>query len=191
MVNVQDKIFGRFGNRFFQLAYIWAEFREGKIPDIYLQDYKLFDKYKDEIREMFKQEGEPLDYISIHVRRGKNPSVPTEPAYSENPYYVNLLETDYYQQAMAQFPEEHFLIYTDDLNWGENNFDKFGETTSLSSISDEVEAFNQIARCKGHIIANSSYSWWSAYLGKGKTVAPSKWFSNGTRIAYPNDWIVL
>lgn len=190
MVNVQDKQFGRMGNRFFQLAYLWAQFREGKIPDIYLQDYKLFDKYKDEIREMFKQEGEPLDYVSVHVRRGKNPSIPAEPNYSENPFYLDLTKTDYYTLARAIFSYQQakFLFFSDDLEWCKKHYlfpnCSFHEGT-------ELEDFNAMARCKGHIIANSSFSWWAAYLGGGQTMAPKNWFSNGTRINYPSDWMVL
>lgn len=186
MVNVQDKQFGRMGNRFFQLAYLWAQFREGKIPDIYLQNYEFFDKYRNEIRWMFQQEGEPLDYVSIHVRRGKNPSVPTEPNYSENPFYVSL-GLDYYQKAMEQFPNEKFMIFTDDRDWCRKHF----QNLLAPGDGDEIADFNWMTRCKGHIIANSSFSWWAAYLGGGKTVAPKEWFSNGTRINYLEDWIVV
>ena len=187
MPNFIDAKFGRMGNRLFQLAFIYAQFRDEKIPDIYLQDYTLFDKYKSEIQELFKQEGEPLDYISIHVRKGKNPSVPNEPSYSENPFYVNLTATGYYQDAMEQFPNDKFLIFSDDMDWCKRNFIgdfKFHE-------GNELEDFSAMSRCKGHIIANSSFSWWAAYLGGGKTVAPQKWFSNGNKINYPSDWIVL
>lgn len=187
MINVQDKQFGRMGNRFFQLAYLWAQFREGKIPGIYLQDPKYFDKYKDEIKEMFKQEGEPLNYISVHVRRGKNPSVPTEPAYSENPFYVNLLDTDYYVKAMEQFPNEKFMFFSDDMEWIRSNT-KFPVTQIEDT--DELEDFNTMTRCKGHIIANSSFSWWAAYLGGGKTVAPKEWFTDKIdRVGIPPEWI--
>jgi len=186
MINVQDAKFGRMGNRFFQLAYIYAQFRDGKIPDIYLQDLNYFDKYRDEIRELFKQDGEPLDYISVHVRRGKNPSNPNEPNYSDNPFYVNLSETDYYQKAMAEFPGEKFLWFSDDAEYLESDF-------SHENIyhKSELDDFSLMSRCKGHIIANSSFSWFAAYLGGGKTVAPSQWFASGTRINYPTDWIVI
>ncbi len=186
MINVQDKNFGRMGNRFFQLAYIYAQAREGNIPDIYLQDIKYFDKYRTELQEMFKQEGEPLDYVSIHVRRGTNPSVPTEPKYSDNPFYTQL-DMDYYKKAMEHFPGENFMIFSDDREWAREHFK---ENLLSPAINNDTEDFNWMARCKGHVIANSSYSWWAAYLSGNKTVAPANWFANGTRINYP-DWIVV
>jgi hypothetical protein len=190
MVNVQDKVFGRMGNRFFQLAYIYAQFRQGYLPDMYLQDPKYFDRYKDELKELFKQEGEPLDYISIHVRRGKNPSNPDEPAYSENPFYTDLSGTDYYLNAQAEFPGEKFMIFSDDPEWCIDNFPRIRGNEYSFEMNDELIDFNWMARCKGHIIANSSFSWWAAYLGGGKTIAPKAWYSDGIeRTKVPQDWI--
>lgn len=192
MPNFIDKHFGRMGNRMFQMAYIYAQFRDGNIPDIYLQDYKYFDKYKNELRELFKQEGEPLDFVSVHVRKGKNPSVPSEPSYDENPFYVNLLDTDYYRRAAEEFPGANFLIFSDDpeLSLETKVLGVPVEHKSWAHGS-ELEDFSEMARCKGHIIANSSFSWWAAYVGGGRTVAPKEWFSNNTKINYPNDWIVV
>ena len=190
MQNFLDKHFGRMGNRMFQMAYLYAQLREGKIPDLYLQDYQYFDKYKNEIRELFKQEGEPLDYISVHVRRGKNPSNPDEPAYHENPFYVDLNKTDYYALAGAWFSYQNakFLVFSDDIKWAEQRWGSFGYEFYHGT---ELEDFNMMARCKGHIIANSSYSWWAAYIGGGQTLAPKEWFADGTRINYPEDWIIV
>lgn len=186
MPNFVDKHFGRMGNRLFQLAYIYAQFRDGNIPDIYLQDCKYFDKYRNELQELFKQEGEPLDYISIHVRIGENPSVPHEPRYADNPFYVNLLKTDYYKKAMDQFPNEKFILFSDDPHWLES------QNIFNCEISNgtELEDFNNMTRCKGHIIANSSYSWWASYIGGGKTIYPKQWFTDGIqRVGFPSDWI--
>lgn len=192
MINFLDRYFGRFGNRMFQLASLYAMYRDGKIPDIYLQDFRNFDFYKDEIKKMFGEFIVPSDYISIHVRRGANPSVPTEPNYSHNPYYANLCDSDYYQKAMEQFPNEKFMFFSDDLNWCYENFGYDKEKFIYASrTNNEIEDWNMMAGCKGHIIANSSYSFMAAYIGGGKTVAPSKWFANGTRIPYPNDWIIV
>jgi len=192
MVNVQDKQFGRYGNRFFQLAFIWGQFREGKIPDIYLQDYRYFDKYREELRQLFKQEGEPLDYVSIHIRRGKNPDNPDEPAYSDNNFYVDLIKTDYYKKAIEQFRGEKFMIFSDDDDILWNMSDLLPETEYEISYSSELGDFNKMARCKSHIIANSSYSYWCAYLSGNKTIAPSveNWYTSGKELTIcPSEWI--
>jgi len=189
MPNFLDKHFGRLGNRFFQSAYIYAQWREGKIPDIYLQNYEYFDKYKVELQAMFS-EGIGYDSrVSIHVRRGKNPSNPDEPAYFENPFYVNLWETDYYQKAMAMFPDEQFLIFSDDIQWCMEQ--KFFKNQTFS-FGTEMEDFKLMASCKSNIICNSTYGWWAAYLNPNPdkiVVAPKEWFTDKIeRVKCPPEW---
>lgn len=183
--NFLDKNFGRFGNRCFQSFYIYAQMRKGLIPDIYLQDYRYFDEYKTELQQMFGQ-GEKEDRIAVHFRRGKNPSNPDEPSYSENSFYVNLAdETDYYQKAMSLFPNEKFLLFSDNSEWLGKNWQGDYEF----AIGNEQEDFRRFADCKGHIIANSSWSFMAAYLGGGKTVTPNQWFIDKIkRVNIPEDW---
>lgn len=186
-----EKITGRLGNKMFQFAYIYSQFKEGNIPDIYLQDSKYFEKYEKEIKEMFGEGIGYLDFVSIHVRRGSNPTNLDEPNYSENPFYVNLCETDYYEKAIALFPVDKFLVFSDDVayckeKWGDN------PRFQIMEKGDEIEDFNLMASCKANIIANSSYSWWCGYLNPNpaKTVIyPEKWFSDGiNRVGFPKSW---
>ena len=190
--NILDKHFGRFGNRMFQMAYIYAQFKEGKIPDIYIQDYRYFDKYREEIKRLFgKGIGELINKVAIHVRRAGNPVKSNEPAYSENPFYVNLSETDYYEKAMALFPNKEFLVFSDDPIWCEKQEIFKGCEISFKT---EQEDFYLMVACEHQIIANSSYSWWAAYLNKNpekKVIAPKAWYSDGnqTRTMLPEEWI--
>ena len=48
-----DKLFGRLGNRMFQMAYIYSKMLDGEIPDIYVQDYTLFNKHRVKIAQLF------------------------------------------------------------------------------------------------------------------------------------------
>ena len=64
---------------------------------------------------MFGQDIGYLDKVSIHVRRGGNWSNPNEPNYKDNPFYVNLSQTDYYEKAIAMFPVDKFLVFSDDM----------------------------------------------------------------------------
>ena len=108
---------GRLGNQMFEFAYIYAQYREGIIPDIYVQDFNYFDKYRVEIRYIFGDGIGHIPGVGIHVRRGKNPLLPSEPAYSDNPFHTNICNTDYYQRAMDLFPDKEFLIFSDDREW--------------------------------------------------------------------------
>lgn len=182
------KLFGGLGNQMFQMAYIYAQMREGKVPNIYLQNYKYFDKYRDEIREWYGADLVKSDYVSLHIRRGD---------YVNNPFYVDLTQTDYYDKAIDEFPDEKFLVFcadrqTDDtldqewvMNWLEA---KYGMRFTLSKNFTEVDDFNNMAGCKAHIIANSSFSWWASYVSGNKTIAPNAWFSKGDSVLLLEEW---
>lgn len=178
-----EKIFGRTGNRMFQLAYIYAKMRDGVIPDVYVQDPKYFDKYRPEIKKMFGADvPSKTDRVAIHVRRGD---------YVNNPFYVDLTQTDYYEKALAEFPNEKFLVFSDDIEWCKDYF--IGDEYEFSEKLD-MEAMNEMASCKGHIIANSSFSWWGAYISpySKKIVYPSLWYTNGQELTKcPSDWLKI
>src|SRR3990167_6444699 len=103
--------FGRLGNKMFQYAFLYAESRK-RATDFYFQDPKFFEGYEDEIKQLFGQDIGYLTQVGVHVRRGANPSNPAEPKYSENPFYINLCDTDYYERAMAMFPNQKFVIFS-------------------------------------------------------------------------------
>jgi|SRR3990167_1195013 len=189
MRNLRD-FMGGFGNRLFQFAFLYSQVRQGKLPDIYLQDYRHFDQYKEELKSILGGELTKTDFVSLHVRRGD---------YIGNPYYVDLTKTDYYEKAIAEFPNEKFLVFCADRQQGSNdqtdmewckNVFKGGNFEFYQSES-EVNDWNAMASCKGHIIANSSFSFWAAYIGGSKTVAPLKWFSDGRTIPLPEEFIKL
>lgn len=193
MINIHA-LSGRMGNEMFRHAYLYAQFRDGVIPDIYLQDFKYFEKYAEEIKEMFSQGIGYLSQVGVHIRRAANPTSPEEPKYCENPFYVNLGETDYYERAMAMFPEDNFLVFSDDPDWCKEKF-KDDPRVQVMEKGNEIEDFNLLASCKDLVIANSSWSWWAAYLcpneGK-KVIAPKKWFSDGVqRTKLPDSWIQI
>ncbi len=187
---------GRMGNEMFRHAYLYAQVREGILPDIYLQDPKYFEKYADEIKQLF---GDGIGYLSqvgVHVRRGANPANPSEPKYSENPFYVDLCSTDYYERAMAMFPNEKFLVFTDDVEWCKEKW-KDNPDVQVMDRGDEITDFNLLASCQNLIIANSSFSWWAAFLNpspNARIVFPSKehWYKDGIeRTVCPQNWTRL
>lgn len=178
-------IFGGFGNRLFQLAYIYAQVREGNLPDIYLQDFKYFEKYKEEIKSLFAQGGHLREErIAIHIRRGD---------YQKTNFYVDLTKTDYYDKAIALFPKDKFLLFCadrqpisndfEDAQWAWNYLKGKGieERLAIYSGKDEIDDFNAMAACKGIICANSSFSTWAAFVNQNpdkKIVAPKEYYSD-------------
>ncbi len=192
---IKPEIFiGRLGNRLFQISYLYAQVKRGLIPDWYLQSPEYFKGYEDEIKKLF---GEGIGYLSqvgVHIRRAGNPIDPNDPKYSENPFYVKLCDTDYYERAMAMFPDEKFLIFSDDPEWCKEKF-KDNPNVQVMDKGDEVEDLNLFASTKDQIIANSSWSYWGAYLcpNEGhRVIAPKQWFADGVqRIKLLDSWIQI
>lgn len=183
---------GRLGNKMFQIAYLYAQIKKGQIPDWYLQDPKYFEGCEEEIKQLFGQGIGYLSQVGVHIRRGKNPINPEEPAYSENKFYANLGETDYYEKAMSYFPNDKFLVFSDDPEWCKEKF-KDNPRVQVMDKGDEIEDFNLLASCHSQIIANSSWSWWAAYLNPNpskKIIAPLRWYADGVeRTKCPAEWI--
>ena len=144
----------------------------------YFQSEKYFLHCEKEIREQFAfDEKEHIvswhhvnkgtyDYpVCVHVRRGD---------YVHYDGIHDFPGKDYYQEAMKEFPDGRFVFYSDDLDWCREEFPGH----DYMDQKNPYKALQSMSCCRGHIIANSSFSWWAAWLrGKnGKTVAPSKWF---------------
>lgn len=184
-MNLLDKLFGRLGNRMFQMAFLYSYAKECGI-DYYFQDPSYFEQYEGEIKYLFGKNIPPkLDMVAIHVRRGD---------YVGNNFYTNLMETPYYVDAMSLFPDASFMVFSDNIDWCKQQ-EIFKDCEFSEGLSEEQD-LNLMASCVGHIIANSSFSWWGAWLSpySTKIVAPSvdKWYSDGVeRTKCPQKWIRL
>lgn len=136
-------------------------------------------QFKDEIiSSCDKSDMDPTGKIAIHIRRGD---------------YINLGDVHpfpgkgYYMKAMEMFPDKEFLIFSDDIHWCESADIFYGREKNgyFFSRGNQYQDMYLMSQCDGHIIANSSFSWWGAWLAnKGKVVAPKNWF--GPR--GPQDW---
>lgn len=173
------RLFGGFGNSLFQYAYLYSQFKKGEIPDIYIQDIRYFEPYQEEIRTLFSGDIKPVDMVSLHVRRGD---------YLGNSFYEDLTKTDYYERAIEEFPMgTRFLVFCadrqagsddkSDMEWCKERFK--GKQFEFYQGSNELDDFNMMAGCQAHIIANSSFSWWAAFISGNKTIYPSKWYTSG------------
>lgn len=187
-------ITGRLGNQMFQFAFLYTFAKDNGL-DYYYQDPVFFDRYSEDIRKLFSENIErPIDAVAIHIRRAGNPSQPNEPKYSENPFYVNVCATDYYEKAIALFPDEKFLIFSDDPIWCETEWKLFDpKRMTVCMGGNDIQDLNKMAACKAHIIANSTFSWWGSWLSPeyphNSVVAPKQWFTDGVdRTIMPDHW---
>ena len=179
------KISGRLGNQMFQIAYIYAQMMRKEVSDIYVQDPALFSEYEQDIKQMYGADIKPIDQVAIHVRRGD---------YVGNEFYVDLSTTNYYERAMAEFPDADFLVFSDDIEWSKQQ--KIFSKCEFST-GNEIDDMNMMAGCRGIIMANSSFSWWGAYISPYalKVVCPSiftLWYSDGkVRTKVPKEWLQI
>ena len=100
---------GGLGNLMFKEAFLTSEVLDGHLPDVYLQNYNLWNHNKEAIKQKFSQGiGDEIDKVSLHIRRGDylNPE--------QIKFHVNLCDTDYYQRATALFPDDTFLVFCKD-----------------------------------------------------------------------------
>lgn len=177
----------------------------------YWQSEKYFENIKEEIRRSFSTFKPPLskrtqliakkeqsvNSISIHVRRGD---------YISN---KNANDThgscslDYYHRAIKLISQKVkdpvFFMFSDDIVWTKKNL-KLNFPCHYVDHNDSGKDYEDIylmSQCKHHIIANSTFSWWGAWLGKDKnnvTIGPKKWFKakDITKVnIMPEHWIKI
>lgn len=140
---------------------------------------------------------ESVNAVSLHVRRGD---------YVNDPHtnkFHGVCSLDYYRAAIeyvvGRVEKPHFVVFSDDQDWVGRNlaFEYPATFVTLNSKDRGVFDMALMQRCRHHIIANSSFSWWGAWLNPsaGKLViAPKRWFnnpSNDTRDLIPPSWIIL
>lgn len=177
----------------------------------YLEGYWQSEKYFSDIREKIldtyhfpefsaESQKEYADRIkngcsvSVHIRRGD---------YLNYSYLQDICTMDYYKNAMKYFRETYeenvkFYIFTNDLPWAEEHF---GEKDCCfvkgNSGADSFRDMQLMSLCKHNIVANSSFSWWGAWLNKNPdkvVIAPERWInspSDEVIDVIPDSWIKM
>jgi hypothetical protein len=168
----------------------WQEetyFKE--IENIIIKEFTLkkTSKTAEKIKNLIKGKNNP---ISIHIRRGD---------YVSNPKILSqfgLCSIDYYKKAIKYLNEKvdnpTFFVFSDDINWAKQNL-KIKNTFFISNPKiNEAEDIMLMSQCKHHIIANSSFSWWGAWLSNNSdkiVIAPNKWFNQDpNKNIVPKNW---
>lgn len=181
-----------------------------KFYDGYWQSYQYFDSCRDVILKEFtfpkismedklnfelnERLNNEENSVGIHIRRGD---------YLKNWKYRGLCGVDYYQKAIAYILEHikspKFFLFSDDIDWVKENISPLlkGYDITFVNWNHSINSYKDMqlmAMCKNLIIANSSFSWWAAYLNQNNpiVVAPEKWINSfmDFRIQY-KDWITF
>lgn len=160
----------------------------------YFQSHLYFDGFENTLMNIFLPKNDRIAYlenlwntivdksiskdicVSLHVRRGD---------YLKFPDIHLAVSKEYYQVAVTLFPiNYYFIVFSDDISWCKTVFQTIPNAIFVPETLVDHEAFHLMMFfcCGGHIIANSSFSWWAAYVDwiaskKNRTVvAPETWF---------------
>jgi hypothetical protein len=144
-------------------------------------------KFKDIIKEI-----QTSASTSIHIRRGDYMNI------TANKKIFEVCNVSYYQNAIKtieiQYPNSVFFIFTEDMDWAKKNFigNKFIFIEGNSAIEDML----LMSLCQNNIIANSTFSWWGAWLNNNPdkiVIAPKQWYvgklNESTKDLIPKEWI--
>lgn len=179
--------------------------------DSYYEGYWQYSEYLDEVREGILQEIKPnaLFYekhasvlrkmqesnsVAIHIRRGDYISIKV------NADLFEVCDMEYYAAAMqlieSRISNPRYFVFTQDTEWAQENFK--GNDYEFIQGNSAIDDMLLISFCKNQIIANSTFSWWGAWLNQQENkvvVAPKKWYkglrNKQTHALFPNTWIRL
>lgn len=176
----------------------------------YWQSEKYFIKHQKEIRSEFSFKNALVgknknitnritnsNSVSVHIRRGD---------YVENKKtnaHHGVCSKGYYQKAMSvvetNIKNPSYFFFSDDPEWARNNLSSKFESTYIDWNTGNQSYIDMqlMSLCKHNIIANSSFSWWGAWLNnnpKKKVITPKKWFANksiNTSDLIPPKWLKI
>jgi hypothetical protein len=205
-----------FRERFFHFDPVAYQLSAPVCIEGYWQSARYFEDCAPAIRQEFKPKQElslsdarlaeimtATPTVSLHVRRGDYVTNPRTNATH------GLCSLDYYARAMEYITERvddvRLFVFSDDLEWTQRHLSSaplkssFPPTTFVEAnpASGEFRDMHLMSCCKHHIIANSSYSWWGAWLNPSPDeiiVCPQQWFrdpSKDTRDLTHEEWIQL
>lgn len=175
----------------------------------YWQSYEYVSRVEQELRKDFtftllkekklksmEEQIKSVCAVSVHVRRGdyllrKSQEIMGEICTSL--YYENAI-----RYVCEHIPDAVFFIFSDDIEWCRERFKNLHAVFSDASIYDHYEDWYDMylmSCCKHNIIANSTFSWWGAWLNKNTkkiVIAPSRWLNVCDMVDIcPNEWIRL
>jgi len=177
--------------------------------DGHWQSEKYFSDIEPVIRGEFSFRNNPTEHnrkileqirscesVSVHIRRGDYVTLP------ECSSFHGLCTIDYYKSAVdkisRQIDSPVFFVFSDDIAWARDNLNLGFDTRFMDHNGTERgdEDLRLMRACHHHIIANSSFSWWGAWLcpNPQKIVyAPRKWFNKNVETPdnLPPSWIKL
>jgi hypothetical protein len=176
-------------NGYFQTEKYFAEFR-----DLILSQLEFKSQYRNSAEsyiQSIRKENKDAVIASIHVRRGDYVMYPDHHPTCSSSYYINAAE-----ELKTLNSNTIFLIFSDDVEWCRSEFNN--PSYIISNLENPYTEMCAMSLCDHNIIANSSFSWWGAWLNVNPdkiVISPSRWFGSAmnkdTSDVYCKDWIII
>lgn len=164
------------------------------IRDILLKDFTVVRPLVGKNKEIAKEIADS-DSVGIHIRRL---DYVTNSKTSE---YHGVLTKEYYDRALSlinsKIPNPTLFVFSDDSKWAEKNMSFPFKTIHIGwNFESPHEDIRLMSLCKHHIVANSSFGWWGAWLATNPNqivVAPKRWTNDkkDTNERVPERWIKI
>ena len=184
--------------------------------NLYISGYWGREKYFKDIKEVIRNDFSKFRYplpnealllldkiinsnsICLHFRRGDYMASPNAVSFLGN------INPNYYDNAIKYMSEKisnpHLFVFSDDIEWCKKNFKSALPVTFIDYHCENkkfASDFQLMSNCKHYIIANSTFSWWAAWLGSYKekiVVSPKKWIKTeeiSSDEVVPEEWIKI
>lgn len=164
------------------------------VRDELLNEFSFMEKKEKKLLDIIKTIGNQS--VSIHIRRGdyiKEDNIV---------HYGNICTFEYYKNAINYIEEKidnpQYYVFSDDIKYVQENFIIEGAIYVTPDMFDFYEDWYDMclmSKCKHNIIANSTFSWWGAWLNQNPSkivIAPKKWINTYEYIdIYPKEWITI
>jgi hypothetical protein len=173
-------------------GYWQSEFYFSKIAGLIKSEFRLKDKLSEDTNKILTQIAE-RNSVSLHIRRG-------DYLNKINENVQGVLSLDYYKSAVniiqSKVENPFLFVFTDDIKWVAENF-KVDIPFCIVERDNPEKSYEDLwlmSRCNHHIIANSSFSWWGAWLNPTVSkivIAPKNWIVKMpiNSSIFPDNWI--
>jgi hypothetical protein len=161
----------------------------------YLQSFRYFQNIRNSLQDIFQPKSSisphyasylnsinESDAVMLHIRRSDYVSLKTAKDHHGAlgiTYYINCMG-----KMLERHPASHFFIFSDDLKWARNHLPQNYQMTFIETEDRETSVVDELylmSKCRHHIIANSSLSWWGAWLSENHSnqtiLAPERWLN--------------
>lgn len=191
-IDISDKTFANiYSEKSFQFDSELYNITDNTDISGYFQSWKYFEQYELQIRAEFRfaskyyaqansvKNGRNKEYIALHIRFGD---------YTWNTNYHPICDIDYYRRGLDCIPnvkDKKILLFSDDINAAQSTLENL--KYECIQTNDKFLDMCLMTLCDYHVISNSTFCWWGAYLSNSKQViAPKKWF--GPDPSAPPSW---